>query len=247
MMQLTGGAPKELLSIAGKPVLRIVAEECGRSGVEELLVVVAPGKEEIIDYLRPLAGQGVLPGRIEFTTQYEPRGLADAIRHGRDFAGNEPLVVALPDNLFPDRPAVEQVIETFLRTGKNVVGMVEIHAMDAGRRGATPVYPGVVTGDEFRIAAVPEKGSRDARFDTGGAASAYTGIGRFVLTNECFDLIDDIERSLRPGVELDDIALMQRLLERDRLVGRRLHGRFLDVGVPEGYREAEEIFAAAAR
>jgi UTP-glucose-1-phosphate uridylyltransferase len=61
-----------------------------------------------------------------------------------------------------------------------------------------------------------------------------------VFTSEAFDVIDDVERSLAPGTELDDIPVMQRLLERRSLIGRLMRGRFLDVGIPEGFREAEE-------
>jgi UTP--glucose-1-phosphate uridylyltransferase len=238
MAGLTGGSPKELLPVAGVPALQRVASECGRSGITELLIVIAPGKEVIADFLRPLAGKGDVPATVDFVVQQEPRGLADAIRLGREFASGGPLAVALPDNLFPDEDAVAQLKDTYARLQMTVVGMVEIFAQDASRRGATPIYPGYAEGSEFVIQQVPEKGGNAARFDTGGAKSAFTGIGRYVLHYEAFDVIDEVERTLAPGVELDDIAVMQRLLARGRLIGRRLAGRFLDVGLPEGLEEA---------
>jgi UTP--glucose-1-phosphate uridylyltransferase len=241
MHGLTSGAPKELLRVAGIPVLGHVARECAASGVDDVLVVVAPGKQAIVDYLRPLAGSEGMPARIEFIEQREPRGLADAIRLGRTFADGEPLGVALPDNLFVDaEPGLRQVIDAHLRTDICVVGVVEIAAVDAARRGPTAVYPGRVDGDLFQIERVPDKGPRKNRFETGGAGSAFTAIGRYVFTSEAFDVIDDVERSLAPGTELDDIPVMQRLLERRSLIGRLMRGRFLDVGIPEGFREAEE-------
>src|SRR4051812_8579723 len=131
MLSLTKGTPKELVEVAGVPIVVRVLEECASSGIDEVLVVIAPGKEAIIERLKPLAGNSGIPARISFAVQHEPRGLADAIRLGRDFADSDPLAVALPDNLFGgDEPALAQVIETHVRTGLNVVSVVEIFATD---------------------------------------------------------------------------------------------------------------------
>ena len=246
MLGLTRGAPKELIDVAGMPALGWVIAECGASGIRELLIVVAPGKDAIMEYAGPLAGTQGMPERIGFIEQHEPRGLADAIRLGRHFAEDAPLGVALPDNLFVgDAPGLQQVIDAHERTEANVVGVVEIFASEAGRRGPTAVYPGRLDGDLFHIERVPDKGARTERFDTGGAASAFTGIGRFVFMPEAFAVMDDVERTLKPGVELDDIPVMQRLLAMHRLVGRRIRGRFLDAGLPDGYAEANELLREA--
>lgn len=246
MAALTNGAPKELISVGGEPVLRRVLEECAASGVTDVLIVTAPGKSAIEAFARELAGEPGLPERIEFVVQQEPRGLADAIRHGRDFAAGEPVAVALPDNLFVGAaPAVAQVIAAYDAEGVSVVGVTEVFARDAARRGPTAIYPGVRDGDLLRIERIPSKGARGATFDTGGAPSALTGVGRYVFTVEAFGVMDEVERSLAPGAELDDIPVMQRLLERGRLVGRVLHGRFLDVGLPGGYQEADEALTEA--
>ena len=82
---------------------------------------------------------------------------------------------------------------------------------------------------------------RESHFDIEGASSAFTGIGRFVFTTDAFAAIDEVERTLRPDVELDDIPVMQRLFAAGRLIGRRILGRFLDVGLPGGYADASEL------
>lgn len=244
MLGLTGGAPKEMIPVAGVPAVEWVARECAASGVDELLVVIAPGKEAIVRHLEPLAGTEGMPRLVEFVVQPEARGLADAIRMGRDFAADAALGVALPDNLFVgDAPGLAQVAASWARTGENVVAVVEIFAHEAERRGSTSVFPGRVEGDEFRIERIPDKGERGARFDTGGEPSAFTGVGRYVFEPDAFQVIDEVERTLPAGAELDDVPVMQRLLSRGRLVGRRMHGRFLDLGLPEGYHEANSALA----
>jgi UTP--glucose-1-phosphate uridylyltransferase len=245
MLSIARGMAKELLPIAGEPVLGHVLRECARSGITDVLVVVSPGKDAIDAYVRDAAGGFGMPARIETAIQSRPHGLADAVRVGRAFAGNEPVVVALPDNLFVDaqQPAVAQVIETFARSRKNVVGVTRITPDIAASRGPTPVYPGARRGDDFDIESIPSKGAHGSTFSLEGARSAMTGVGRYVFLSGAFDLIDTVERSLASGQELDDIPVMQSMLARGTLIGRVLDGTFLDVGLPEGYREATERVA----
>jgi len=244
MQSLTHGAPKELLEVAGVPVLIRVLDECKQSGIEEVLVVISPDKQAIVDRVAPLSGTAGMPSNISFAVQKEARGLADAIRLGRDFAGQSPLAVALPDNLFAgDEPGLKQVIDTHEATGKNVVAMVEITSEDASRRGPTSVYPGHLNGNEFVIDRIPDKGERGKTFDTGGQRSAFTGVGRYVFLPDAFDVIDEVERNLKQGAELDDVPVMQILLSRGNLTGRRILGQFFDVGLISGYEEATASFS----
>jgi UTP--glucose-1-phosphate uridylyltransferase len=242
MSALSRGRAKELLPVAGTPLLLWVMRECAASGIENVMVVISPGKEEVAETALAAAGQSALPARVEIGIQREPRGLADAIRVGRKFAGTEPLAVALPDNVFIGAsPALAQLAAVYRNTGKSVVAMVELFQQDAARYGPTAIYPGEVAGDEFRIAAVPEKGERGKTFDLKGASSGFTGVGRYIFGDEVFTVIDEVEAGLSPpGQELDDIPVMRRLLERGRLTGCRIRGDFLDVGIPSGYNEANQ-------
>jgi UTP--glucose-1-phosphate uridylyltransferase len=248
MQELTGGLPKELIDIAGEPLLVHVLRECAASGIDDVLLVTAPGKEAIEYTVGPLAGAVGMPRRLGFVIQPTPRGLADAIRLGRAFADGQPLAVALPDNLFLDGPpAIAQVIETHEATGKSVVAIVDVSEEEAARRGATAVYEGAPGhAGEFRITRIPDKGAHAGTFDTGGAAVAYTGVGRYVFMPDALAAIDEVERELTPGAELDDVPLMQRMVARGRLTGRLIEGRFLDVGLPAGYLEADAVLRERA-
>jgi UTP--glucose-1-phosphate uridylyltransferase len=247
MRALTGGGPKELLRAGGLAVVEWVARECAASGIGDVLVVIAPGKESIAHLLAARAGSPGYPVRIEFVVQPTPRGLADAIRLGRTMVGDLPIAVALPDNLFlGDAPGLAQVIETYYRTGKNVVAVVEVHARDAERYGPTAAYPGRPRGDQFDIDAVPDKTGGAGIFDAGGAQSSYTGVGRYVFTSDVWAVIDEVEHTVPRGMEVDDIPVLQRLLAARHLVGCRMRGDFLDVGLPAGYADAEARLQAAA-
>lgn len=241
MLALTGGAPKELVPVAGVPVVERVARECAASGITDLLVVVAPGKERIERHLSPLAGERGMPARIEFVVQREARGLMDAVRLGRDFANEGPIAIALPDNLFlSETPALRQVVNVAIATGKSAVAIVGISAEEAKGKGATAIYGGEPQDGEFRIGFIPDKGAKSATFDTKGAKLAYTGVGRYSFGRALWNTIEEVEGTLQPGAELDDIPVMQLLLNRGLMTGCLIEGRFLDVGLPSGYTEANE-------
>jgi UTP--glucose-1-phosphate uridylyltransferase len=239
MQSLTRGTAKELLEVAGVPVLIRVLEECVESGIEEVLIVISPDKDEIAQRVAPLAGTDRMPRSISFAIQKEPRGLADAVRLGRDFAGSGPLAVALPDNLFGGAaPGLAQVVDTYRSTAKSVVAIVEITQETASRFGPTAVYAGQRRGVEFEIESIPDKGAKGSTFDTQGLESAFTGVGRYVFTPDAFEAIDSVERRITQGRELDDVPVMQLLLSQNRLIGRIIEGRFFDVGIPSGYTGA---------
>jgi UTP-glucose-1-phosphate uridylyltransferase len=240
MAALTHGGAKELLPIGGVPLVLRVMEECAASGVREVLIVSAPGKSDLDEIVRQAAGGVGMPRVVRVVTQQNARGLADAIRLGREFAGNDILGVALPDNLFlGDAPALEQLYDVHAATGKNVVAIVELTAGNKDKYGPTAIYPGRLNSDEFVIDAIPDKGPRQSTFDFAGAKSAFTGVGRYVFRPEVFAAIDEIDANLPAGKELDDIPVMQLLLRRHALTGCRIRGDFLDVGLPSGYKEAD--------
>jgi UTP--glucose-1-phosphate uridylyltransferase len=245
MASLTRGAAKELLPIGGVPLVVRVMEECAASGATEVMIVSAPGKDDLNQVVRDAAGGPGMPAAVHVVVQQNARGLADAIRMGRDFAGSDPLGVALPDNLFAgDAPALQQLFDVHSQTGKNVVAIVELTASTKDRYGPTAIYPGTVRGDEFRIENIPDKGPRQSTFDLQGAQSAFTGVGRYLFLPEVFATIDEVDSTLPAGKELDDIPVMQVLLQRNHLTGCRIKGDFLDVGLPTGYLEAEDHFRA---
>lgn len=233
MRTIAGEGPKEMVPVAGEPAIDWVLRECAESGIDDILVVSAPGKEALVAHLARRPG-------VQVAVQTEPRGLADAIRMGRGFAADQPLAVALPDNIFVGpRPALAQVIDGYRTGGTNIVAIVEITAHDAARRGATAALDGSRDGAVYRIARIPDKGAKSATFDVRGGDSAYTAVGRFVLLPAALAAIDVVERAIPPGAELDDIPLMQWLLARGELQGRVIDGDFLDVGLPSGYEEAQ--------
>ena len=113
----------ELLPIGGVPMLEWVVRECAASGTSDLLIATCSNLDAIRSLIAPRVGSPGFPLRVEFVESAP--NFADAIAAAHTFAGESPLGVAMPTNLFVgDAPGLTQVVETYYRTGKNVAGVV---------------------------------------------------------------------------------------------------------------------------
>jgi histidinol-phosphate phosphatase family protein len=79
---VTGGLPKALVPVGGKPVVELQVELAVRYGIERVLLLLGHGAEDVVAWTRTWAGP-----RVDFSWQIEqqPRGtggaILDALRH----------------------------------------------------------------------------------------------------------------------------------------------------------------------
>jgi UTP--glucose-1-phosphate uridylyltransferase len=240
---LAGGTPKELLPVAGKPLLHWTLEEAAAAGLERAVVVTSPTKPEIAAFL---ATRGPARPACAVVVQPEPRGLGDAITCARAAVGGDGVAVLLPDNLFGRDCPMRLVLDAQRRTGHAAVLLAAIAAADAATKGPTGRVRCRARRDGlYDVLDLRSKGPRGDRFDPGPAGSALTAIGRMAFDAAVFDLFEAERAQLSPGAELDDVPVLQALAARGRLVGVPLVGAFYDVGVPEGYAAALAALAAS--
>jgi UTP-glucose-1-phosphate uridylyltransferase len=236
---ITRWLPKEVLPVALKPVLYWTLDEAADAGLLRAIVITNPHKPMLEAVARNYPG----PLELEFVPQDHPRGLGDAFLRARDHLAGSSFVALLPDNLFQGTNPTDAVITMYRKTGLSTVLLAEIRQKDADSKGATgkAAYRKEPDGS-LRITAVADKGA--GRFDTAGDQAAVTPIGRMAFSGSILEEFEEVGRSLAPGVELDDVPVLQRLAGREALAGVISLARFFDVGVPEGYQEAVANFPA---
>ena len=237
---ITRWLPKEILPVGLKPVLYWTLDEAADAGLLRAIIITNPHKPLLETVARNYPG----PLELEFVPQDHPKGLGDAFLRARDNLAGSPFLALLPDNLFHGPNPTAAVLATFKATGLATVLLTEIGRKEAGSKGATGcarLRQG--PGDALRVVGIADKGA--GRFDTAGAASAVTPIGRMAFGGDILGEFEEVQRSLAPGAELDDVPVLQRLAQRDALAGVISQARFFDVGIPEGYRDA--VAATPAR
>jgi len=238
---ITRWLPKEMLPVGLKPVLYWTLDEAADAGLLRAIIITNPHKPMLEAVARNYQG----PLELEFVPQDHPRGLGDAFLRARDNLGGSSFVALLPDNLFQGTNPTAELISTYRKTGLTTVLLAEIERKDAGSKGATGRAAVRKEPDgSLRVTAIADKGGD--RFDATGDQVAVTPIGRMAFSGNDLAEFDEVGRSLGPGVELDDVPVLQRLARRGALAGVISPARFFDIGVPEGYREAVATFPARA-
>jgi UTP-glucose-1-phosphate uridylyltransferase len=238
---ITRWLPKEMLPVGLKPVLYWTLDEAAGAGLLRAIIITNPHKPMLEAVARNYQG----PLELEFVPQDHPRGLGDAFLRARDNLGGSAFVALLPDNLFQGANPTAALIATHRKTGLTSVLLAEIQQQEAGSKGATGrAAVRKETDGSLRVTAIADKGA--GRFDTAGNQVAVTPIGRMAFSGNVLAEFEEVGRSLAPGVELDDVPVLQRLALREELAGVISPAKFFDVGVPEGYREAVAAFPARA-
>jgi UTP-glucose-1-phosphate uridylyltransferase len=240
LQPITRWLPKEVLPVGLKPVLYWTLDEAADAGLLRAIIITNPHKPLLEAVARNYQG----PLELEFVPQDHPRGLGDAFLRARDNLGGSPFMAVLPDNLFQGSNPTASVLATFRATGLATVLLAEIGRKEAGSKGATGRATVRRAPDgTVRVSAIANKGA--GRFDTAGADTALTPIGRMAFAGDILHEFEEVGRALPAGAELDDVPVLQRLAGREALVGVVNPARFFDVGVPEGYRDA--VAASPAR
>ena len=233
MRAIARGRAKELLSVAGRTLLDHALDDLERSGIAEALIVTSPGKPEIEATLGSRRG-GV---ELRYEVQPAPLGLADALALAESFAGGEPFVCWLPDNLWSgSQPATAQLLKALAQVPDvQLVGLIELDPSAEGSYGSAgyvDVEPG--TADLVRIERVHDKGSRPQA--TG--ARRLKGFPLDVWQPELFERIKAARKTSGNG-ELDDTPFLQAFAREGRLFGVVLRGgRLFDCGFPGGLESA---------
>ena len=192
--------------------------------------LVAQGKRDML----PLANEdfGV---KVTFKVQEDRKGSGDAVYLAKDFAGGEPIAVLFGDDVIytgAGDPVTKQLIDAFSATGKTVVG-VQRTSEEVARRCGVMKTVGTV-GRVTTISGIVEK-------PIGDLPSELVSLGRFIITPDIFDAIENTALSRDGEVYLTDA--ISKVAEDGGAVACLFDGRRYDLGNKQGYLEAVVDFA----
>ncbi|MBN2799322.1 MAG: UTP--glucose-1-phosphate uridylyltransferase [Deltaproteobacteria bacterium] len=239
-LPITRVLPKEMLPLVDRPSLDFVVQEMVEAGIEDILVVTSRRKRAIEDWFDrdpELEGVFVSEGatgklakvappavRVSFMRQQEMRGTGHALLLAREFAGDDALVVAFPDDLFGPPSASAQLVATWQRTGRSVLSAADLSGEDVSRYGVLDVVP---SEGGLLLRNIVEKPA------PGTEPSHLVSLGRFLYTPELFA---HLERgwAAHTGGEFFPMGAINALAAEGLVAVEVLDGVRMDTGTPLG-------------
>jgi UTP--glucose-1-phosphate uridylyltransferase len=247
----TKAVPKELLPIVDTPTIQYIVAEAVAAGVRDVVLVVARGKDSIVDHF-DIAGE--LEAHLERTgkhelrkqmrsiaqlanvvtvRQQEPLGLGHAVLCAKHVVGDEPFVVMLGDDIIDAPvPAAKQLAACWDRHGLGTIALMEVPREETSRYG---IAAGRSLDDRtIRIERLVEKPKQDP-------PSNLAVIGRYVLPPAIFGVLESVPPGVGGEIQLTDALAV--LAREQGLLGYRFEGDRYDAGDRVGYLKANIAFA----
>lgn len=246
----TKAMPKEMLPVVNKPLVQYGVEEAEQAGMDNFGFVTGRGKRAIADHFdisyeleHQIQGSGKedlltdIRGLIEnntfsFTRQNEMKGLGHAILSGKTLVGDNPFAVLLADDLCFGEEAGEGILKQMTKLYNqfrcSIVAIQEVPADETHKYG-------VIAGDSmkdglYRITDMVEKPAPE------DAPSNLAIIGRYILTPDIFDIIENTPPGKNGEVQITDALMTQA--KNGCVLAYKFKGSRFDCGSIDGFVDA---------
>ena len=214
----TKSQPKEMLPVYDKPTLQFLVEEAVSSGIDDILIITGRNKRSIedhfdksyeLEYTLQRAGKDRYLKEIRkitdladicYVRQKDLRGLGDAIRCSEKHVDNEAFAVLLGHTITKSAvPCTRQLINAYEKYNSPVAALGDVSKYNQNQYN---ILDAEKLEDNIykikRIAKSPQ--NEKAPIDLGI-------IGRYILTPEIFDKIDETEVGFGMAQDLNQVCI----------------------------------------
>lgn len=237
-LPVTKAQPKEMMPVLDNPTIQYVVEEAVESGIDDILIITGRGKQAIerhfdksyeleqalesdgkkdrLDRVQEIADLA----DIHYVRQKERNGLGDAVKYARKHVGDEPFALLLGDTIIEsETPCIESLIAEAEEHDTSVLSLERVPWEQVPSYGVVDIGDVNDMSGSFPVNDFVEKPQRDE------APSNLAITGRYILTTEIFDILDETEKGVGGELQLTDAI---RKLESVR--GVELEGDRYDIG-----------------
>ncbi|EEV25118.1 UTP--glucose-1-phosphate uridylyltransferase [Actinobacillus minor 202] len=256
MLPATKAIPKEMLTVADKPLIQYIVNECVAAGIKEIVLVTHSSKNaienhfdtsfeletmlekrvkrQLLDEVRSICPKDVT---IMHVRQGNAKGLGHAVLCGRAVVGNEPFAVVLPDVILADFSANQKtenlaaMIKRFKETGNSQIMVAPVPMDEVSNYGVVDCGGAEINaGETATINRIVEKPAKE------DAPSNLSVVGRYVFSANIWDLLERTPVGVGDEIQLTDAIDM--LIEQETVEAFNMTGRTFDCGDKLGYMEA---------
>ena len=232
----TKAQPKEMLPVFNKPTIQYVVEEAVAAGIDDILIVTGKGKRSIEDhfdksfeleyFLRNCGKMENLKeieaisemADIYYVRQKKQKGLGDAILCAKKHVDGDAFAVLLGDTIARSNvPCTQQLLDIHNKYQSSTIAIEKVPDEKVERYGI--IRGKKVSNSLYEIEDLVEKPKLNE------APSNLAITGRYILTPEIFDHIEN----LTPGVG-GEIQLTDAMKSLDKIYGHVFDGKIYDIG-----------------
>lgn len=244
---------KEIIPIINVPMIHYVVQEAVEAGIEKIIFITSSGKFAVEDYFdRNLELEAYLERNnktkelelvrnigsmvdVSSVRQKEQLGLGHAVLMAKNMVENEPFAVLLGDDIVVNGvPAIKQLMNISVENeGSPVIGVMEVPKEDTAKYGI--VKGEVVNEKTLRMTGMVEKPKPQ------DAPTNLATPGRYILTPDIFDILENIPRGAGNEYQLTDAINV--LCQRRNVFAYKFEGERFDTGNIHGYLDATVDFA----
>jgi glucose-1-phosphate thymidylyltransferase len=216
---------KQLIPIAGAPILFHALEAIRDAGISEVGIVIGQTGDEI----RAAVGDGSTWGlSVTYIPQDEPLGLAHAVITARDFVAGRPFLMYLGDNILLE--GLKRFVVEFERTRPDAQIFLA--------RVPEPERFGVAVLEGERVVRLVEKPK--------SFVSDLALVGVYLFDDSILEAVDTLEPSWRGEYEITEA--IQWLIDHGKTVrAEMVSGWWKDTGRPSDLLEANRVMLSIAR
>jgi glucose-1-phosphate thymidylyltransferase len=222
---ITHTSAKQLIPVAGRPILFHALDAIAETGITEVGIVVGQTAGEV----RAAVGDGSRWGLdVTYIPQDAPLGLAHAVKTARAFVEGEPFLMYLGDNVLPE--GLTGFVAEFERSRPDAQIFLA--------RVPEPERFGVVVMDGERVVRLVEKPNE--------FLSDLALVGVYLFDEPILEAVDTLEPSGRGEYEITEA--IQWLVDHGRTVrARMVQGWWKDTGKPDDLLEANRMMLSVRR
>jgi len=238
----TKAMPKEMLPIIDRPVIQLIVEEAVSAGVTEIIIVTGSTKRAIEDHFdrsdeleHELRQKGKhdkadeiekianLANFVYVRQKGEPKGNARPVLNAQHLIDDdEPFFVFFADDFFRSEvPRAKQLLETYEKTGKSVITLIEVDPKDADKYGMAAI-DAELDDKAFELTQLIEKPGE------ANTPSNFASVGGYLLTPDILPIIAQEKVDKNGEITLADS--INELAQQDKVYGRFVEGVWHDTG-----------------
>jgi len=251
----TKAVPKEMLPVLTKPLLQYGVEEALSADITNMAIITGRGKRAIEDhfdnsyelesqligtskehYLEEIK-QVIKKSTFTYVRQKQMLGLGHAILTGKPLIGEEPFAVVLADDLCycEDNSVLSQMSEIYQKYQCSIVAIEEVPMSKTNQYGIIEGNLLNHSNDTFQVTNMIEKP------DKKDAPSNLAIIGRYILTPDIFNILDNLKPGKNGEIQITDA--LNVLAKQGKVLAYKFQGKRFDCGNINGFLEANNYFA----